>query len=163
MRATFKQLRCASHHDLRHERCVKAMRVRGHSTNTWTEFCRFLTPPLLPAWTFFKTLSVDKNGIFDLLPTHLIHVVIERPLVTSNNFTFVEFQLITITKVFLPLRLIKFSFSEKADKLKKNPESGGRGMPLIPFFWPNYKQNLLKLHQREIVPVRRVAAKAGEG
>ena len=81
----------------------------------------------------------------------------------SNNFTFVEFQLITITKVFLPLRLIKFSFSEKADKLKKNPESGGRGMPLIPFFWPNYKQNLLKLHQREIVPVRRVAAKAGEG
>ena len=161
MRATFKQLRCASHHDLRHERCVKAMRVRGHSTNTWTEFCRFLTPPLLPAWTFFKTLSVDKNGIFDLLPTNLIHVVIERPLVTSNSFTFVEFQLITITKVFLPLRLIKFNFFEQADKLIK--KSRIRGQVSYPLFWPNYKQNLLKLHQREIVPVRRVAAKAGEG
>ena len=71
----------------------------------WTEFCHFLTPPP-PCMDSFQTLSVDKNGIFDPLPTHLVHVVIERPLVTSNSFTFVEFQLITITKVFLPLRLI---------------------------------------------------------
>ena len=52
--------------------------VRAHSTTTWTEFCHFLTPP--PWVDSFYTLSVDKNRqISD--PPHLVHVVIEWPLI----------------------------------------------------------------------------------
>ena len=48
----------------------------------WTEFCHFLPPP--PAWTVFYTLSVDINRHFyDPLPPHLVHVVIECPLIEN--------------------------------------------------------------------------------
>ena len=52
---------------------VEAVRVRGHSTTTWTEFCHFFTP--FPYVDSFYTLSVDKNGHFlTPSPPHLVHV-----------------------------------------------------------------------------------------
>ena len=37
--------------------------VRGHSSTTWTKFCRFLTPPPL-AWIVFIPWVWTKTGIF---------------------------------------------------------------------------------------------------
>ena len=59
--------------------------VRGHSTTTWTEFCHFLTPP--PCVDSFYTLSVDKNRHFlTPSPPHLVHVVIECPLISPFTY-----------------------------------------------------------------------------
>ena len=52
--------------------------LRGHSTTTWTEFCRFLPPP--PCVDSSYTLGVDKNRYFLTPSPHLVHVVIEWPL-----------------------------------------------------------------------------------
>ena len=53
---------------------------RGHSTTMWTEFCHFLTPRS-PAWTILY--PGQKQTIFDPLPPHLVHLVIECPLVSK--------------------------------------------------------------------------------
>ena len=37
--------------------------LRGHSTTTWTEFCRFLAPPPL-AWTVLIPWAWTKTDIF---------------------------------------------------------------------------------------------------
>ena len=52
--------------------------LRGHSTTTWTEFCHFLTPPLLRG-QFLYSKRGQKQTFFDTLPSHLVHVVIEWP------------------------------------------------------------------------------------
>ena len=57
---------------------VEAVRVRGHSTTTWTEFCNFWTP--LPCVDSFYTLSVDKKIFLTPSPPHHVHVFIEWPL-----------------------------------------------------------------------------------
>ena len=41
---------------------LSMIRVRGHSTTTWTEFFHFLTPP--PAWTVFLPWAWTKTNIF---------------------------------------------------------------------------------------------------
>ena len=56
--------------------------IRWHSTTTWTEICHFLAPP--PAWTVFIPYRATKTDIFDPLPPHLVHVVIECPLIRPS-------------------------------------------------------------------------------
>ncbi len=51
----------------------------GHSTTTWTQFCRFLPPPPLRG-QFLYPKRGQKQTFFDPLPPHLAHVVIEWPL-----------------------------------------------------------------------------------
>ena len=51
---------------------------RGRST-TWTEFCHFLTPPPPLCGQFLYPERGQKQRLFDLLPPHLVHVVIEWP------------------------------------------------------------------------------------
>ena len=58
---------------------VFIMTIRGHSTTTWTEFCRFLTPPPLRG-QFLYPRRGQKQTFFDPLPPHLVHVVNEWPL-----------------------------------------------------------------------------------
>ena len=44
----------------------KSIKVRGHSTTTWTEFCHFLTPPLRGQFLYPK--RGQKKTFFDPLP-----------------------------------------------------------------------------------------------
>ena len=53
--------------------------VRGHSSTTWTKFCRFLTPPPLRGLFLYLKWG-KKQAFFDPLSPHLVHVVIEWPL-----------------------------------------------------------------------------------
>ena len=58
--------------------------LKGHSTTTWTEFCPFLTPspPYPPVrGQFLYHERGQKQIFFDSLPHHLVHVVIECPLI----------------------------------------------------------------------------------
>ena len=51
----FAQAQMHTNHSMSAEGTSAVMYARalgGHSTTTWTEFCRFLTPPP-PAWTVF--------------------------------------------------------------------------------------------------------------
>ena len=57
-----------------------AIRIRGHSTTTWTEFCLFLSPPPPPAWTVLYPERGQKQTFFEPLPPHLVQVVIEWTL-----------------------------------------------------------------------------------
>jgi hypothetical protein len=52
----------------------------GHSKTTWTEFCHFLPPPPPLRGQFLYPERGQKKTIFDPLPSHLVHVVIEWPL-----------------------------------------------------------------------------------
>ena len=58
-------------------------RIRGHSTTTRTEFCYFLTPQSPPSLRgqFLYPERGQKQTLFDPLPPHLVHVVIEWPLI----------------------------------------------------------------------------------
>ena len=53
--------------------------LRGHSTTTWTEFCHFLTPTPLGGQFLYPERG-QKQTFFDP-SSHLVHVVIEWPLV----------------------------------------------------------------------------------
>ena len=48
---------------LQNTKYTNKIHIRGHSTNTWTEFCHFLTLPS-PLRGQFYTLSVDKKRKF---------------------------------------------------------------------------------------------------
>ena len=56
--------------------------VRGLSTTTWTEFCHSLTPPPLLGQFLYPERG---QTLFDPLPPHLVHVVIEGPLNTQDG------------------------------------------------------------------------------
>ena len=55
---------------------------RGHSTTTWTEFCHFLTPSPFREQFLYPERG-QKQTFFDPLPPHLVHVVIEWPLMSK--------------------------------------------------------------------------------
>ena len=57
---------------------VEAVRVRGHSTTTWTEFCNFWTP--LPCVDSFYTLSVDKKFFWPPPPLIMSTYLLNGPL-----------------------------------------------------------------------------------
>ena len=46
----------------------------------WAEFCHFLTPHPLLRRQFLYPECGQKQTFFEPLPPHLVHVVIERPL-----------------------------------------------------------------------------------
>ena len=48
---------------------------------TWTEFCHLLTPPPLHG-QFLYTEREQKQTFFDPFPPHLVHIVIEWPLIS---------------------------------------------------------------------------------
>ena len=67
--------------------------IGGHSTTTWTEFCHFLTPPPCVDSFLYRECG-QKQTFFDPLHPHLVHVVIECPLIeleTSNFGYFLIF------------------------------------------------------------------------
>ena len=53
--------------------------LRGHSTTTWTDFYTFWTPPPLRGQFVYPERG-QKQIFFDP-PPHLVHVVIECPLI----------------------------------------------------------------------------------
>ena len=62
--------------------------IRGHSTTTCTEFCHFLTPPLLGQSLYPE--RGQKQIFFDPLPHHVVHVVIECPLIMFEIGTLIK-------------------------------------------------------------------------
>ena len=88
----------------------------GHSTTTWTEFCHFLTPPLL--WTVFIPWAWTKTEIFWPLPPHLVHVVIEWPLIwiphsTAALYTFSCHYVVALKLFFFSSSILNYWLTKK--------------------------------------------------
>ena len=62
----------------------KERETRDHSTTTWTELCHVFDPPPLRGQFLYPERG-QKQTFLDPLPPHLVHVVIEWPIMGKHN------------------------------------------------------------------------------
>ena len=96
--------------------CILRFQLRGHSTITWTEFCHFLTQSL--RGQFLYPEHGQKQTFFDPFPPHLVHVVIEWPLIwiphsTAALYTFSCHYVVALKLFFFSSSILNYWLTKK--------------------------------------------------